>query len=50
MADILSFNLTQTATTMGTFRPRQMNDPDLSVKLKLMGVDVSVPQWIWDNF
>jgi hypothetical protein len=42
MADILSFNLTQTETTTGTFKPRKMNDPDLSTKLKLMGVDVSV--------
>ncbi|KAF9509211.1 hypothetical protein BS47DRAFT_1377626 [Hydnum rufescens UP504] len=41
MADILSFNLTQTETTTGTFKPRKMNDPDLSTKLKLMGVDVA---------
>ena len=41
MADILSFNLTQTTTNVGTFKPRQMNDPDLSTKLKLVGVDVS---------
>ncbi|ELU36553.1 NADPH nitrite reductase [Rhizoctonia solani AG-1 IA] len=39
MADILSFNLTQTHN--GTHKPRKMNDPDLSTKLKLMGVDVS---------
>ncbi|GAA98797.1 uncharacterized protein L969DRAFT_50632 [Mixia osmundae IAM 14324] len=37
MADILSFNLTQT----GGHAPRKMNDPDLSTKLKLMGVDVA---------
>jgi nitrite reductase (NAD(P)H) len=43
MADILLFDLSQNATTMGTFKPRQMNDPDLSTKLKLMGVDVSAP-------
>jgi nitrite reductase (NAD(P)H) len=43
MADILAFNLTQTVSTVGTFKPRQMNDPDLSTKLKLMGVDVSQP-------
>ncbi|KAG8866838.1 hypothetical protein FRC20_007390, partial [Serendipita sp. 405] len=41
MADILAFNLTQTDTDVGTFRPRQMNNPDLSTKLKLMGVDVA---------
>jgi hypothetical protein len=41
MADILAFNLTQTETSVGTFKPRLMNDPDLSTKLKLMGVDVS---------
>lgn len=40
-ADILSFNLTQ--ANSGSFRPRKMNDPDLSTKLKLMGVDVSSP-------
>ncbi|KAF8749404.1 BFD-like [2Fe-2S] binding domain [Rhizoctonia solani] len=39
MADILSFNLTQTHN--GTHKPRKMNDPDLSTKLKLMGVDVA---------
>lgn len=39
MADILSFNLTQ--TNSGEHKPRKMNDPDLSTKLKLMGVDVS---------
>jgi hypothetical protein len=33
MADILAFNLTQTAS----HAPRKMNDPDLSTKLKLMG-------------
>ena len=41
MADILSFNLTQTSTSSGTFKFREMNDPDLSTKLKLMGVDVA---------
>lgn len=40
MADILAFNMTQTATELGAFRPRTMNNPDLSTKLKLMGVDV----------
>lgn len=40
MADILSFNLTQ--TNSGEHKPRKMNDPDLSTKLKLMGVDVSI--------
>ncbi|KAF5354806.1 hypothetical protein D9756_005269 [Leucocoprinus leucothites] len=37
MADILSFNLTQTES----HAPRVMNTPDLSTKLKLMGVDVA---------
>ncbi|KAF9480635.1 nitrite reductase [Pholiota conissans] len=37
MADILSFNLTQT----DSHSPRKMNAPDLSTKLKLMGVDVA---------
>ncbi|KAG6901833.1 hypothetical protein C0995_007404 [Termitomyces sp. Mi166 len=37
MADILAFNLTQTAS----HAPRMMNAPDLSTKLKLMGVDVA---------
>ncbi|KAI3622179.1 nitrite reductase [Moniliophthora roreri] len=41
MADILSFNLTQETTDVGSFRPRKMNNPDLSTKLKLMGVDVA---------
>ncbi|KAK7058498.1 hypothetical protein VNI00_002132 [Paramarasmius palmivorus] len=41
MADILSFNLTQEATSVGSFKPRRMNNPDLSTKLKLMGVDVA---------
>jgi nitrite reductase (NAD(P)H) len=41
MADILSFNLTQVETDIGGFKPRQMNMPDLSTKLKLMGVDVA---------
>ncbi|EGN92390.1 hypothetical protein SERLA73DRAFT_172962 [Serpula lacrymans var. lacrymans S7.3] len=41
MADILSFNFTQVETGVGGFRPRQMNMPDLSTKLKLMGVDVA---------
>jgi nitrite reductase (NAD(P)H) len=41
MADILAFNLTQTVTANGvSFKPRKMNPPDLSTKLKLMGVDV----------
>jgi nitrite reductase (NAD(P)H) len=40
MADILTFNLTQTEG--GQHKPRKMNDPDLSTKLKLMGVDVSM--------
>ncbi|KAJ7039841.1 NADPH nitrite reductase [Mycena alexandri] len=37
MADILSFNLTQTES----HAPRVMNAPDLSTKLKLMGIDVA---------
>ncbi|KAF7289888.1 NAD(P)H nitrite reductase [Mycena indigotica] len=37
MADILSFNLTQTES----HAPRIMNAPDLSTKLKLMGIDVA---------
>ncbi|KAL9711883.1 hypothetical protein Ac2012v2_004956 [Leucoagaricus gongylophorus] len=37
MADILSFNLTQTES----HAPRAMNAPDLSTKLKLVGVDVA---------
>lgn len=37
MADILSFNLTQSES----HAPRTMNTPDLSTKLKLMGVDVA---------
>ncbi|KAJ7637116.1 nitrite reductase [Roridomyces roridus] len=37
MADILSFNLTQT----NSHAPRKMNAPDLSTKLKLMGIDVA---------
>lgn len=37
MADILAFNLTQTQH----HAPRKMNSPDLSTKLKLMGVDVA---------
>lgn len=37
MADVLAFNLTQT----DGHAPRKMNDPDLSTKLKLMGVDVA---------
>lgn len=37
MADILTFNLTQTES----HAPRKMNAPDLSTKLKLMGVDVA---------
>ncbi|KAJ9104552.1 hypothetical protein QFC21_002049 [Naganishia friedmannii] len=41
MADILAFNLCQTQTALGAFRPRKMNSPDLSTKLKLMGVDVA---------
>lgn len=42
MADILAFNLTQTQTDVGGFKPRKMNSPDLSTKLKLMGVDVCI--------
>ncbi|KAH0839338.1 hypothetical protein J3R83DRAFT_20 [Lanmaoa asiatica] len=41
MADILSFNFTQVETSVGGFQLRQMNMPDLSTKLKLMGVDVA---------
>ncbi|KAG1902240.1 uncharacterized protein F5891DRAFT_1025513 [Suillus fuscotomentosus] len=41
MADILSFNFTQVETGLGGFKPRVMNMPDLSTKLKLMGVDVA---------
>lgn len=41
MADILAFNLCQTKTKMGAHAPRKMNHPDLSTKLKLMGVDVA---------
>ncbi|GAA6022628.1 hypothetical protein JCM8202_005024 [Rhodotorula sphaerocarpa] len=37
MASLLAFNLTQTAN----HAPRRMNTPDLSTKLKLMGVDVA---------
>lgn len=37
MADILAFNLTQT----DGHAPRKMNTPDLSTRLKLMGVDVA---------
>ncbi|GAA6024584.1 hypothetical protein JCM11491_000289 [Sporobolomyces phaffii] len=37
MADVLSFNLTQTSS----HAPRKLNHPDLSTKLKLMGVDVA---------
>ena len=40
MADILAFNLTQTYGT-GAHVPRKMNAPDLSTRLKLMGVDVA---------
>lgn len=40
MADILAFNLTQTDGTAAHV-PRQMNNPDLSTRLKLMGVDVA---------
>ncbi|GJJ15033.1 hypothetical protein Clacol_009307 [Clathrus columnatus] len=40
MADILSYNLTQ-MDSVGSFKKRQMNKPDLSTKLKLMGVDVA---------
>ncbi|KAG8786483.1 hypothetical protein FRC12_016501 [Ceratobasidium sp. 428] len=39
MADILAFNLTQTLG--GEHKLRKMNNPDLSTKLKLMGVDVA---------
>lgn len=38
---VLSFNFTQTSTELGSHAPRKMNDPDLSCKLKLMGVDVA---------
>jgi hypothetical protein len=41
MADILAFNLCQVSSDIGTFKPRKMNNPDLSTKLKLMGVDVA---------
>ena len=41
MADLLCFNLTQTQTSLGNFKARRMNAPDLSTKLKLMGVDVA---------
>ncbi|KAI9062280.1 nitrite reductase [Trametes sanguinea] len=41
MADILAFNFTQAKTQVGDFKLRQMNNPDLSTKLKLMGVDVA---------
>lgn len=41
MADILSFNFTQVETDLGGFKPRVMNMPDLSTKLKLMGVNVA---------
>ncbi|KAG1736104.1 uncharacterized protein EDB91DRAFT_1142842 [Suillus paluster] len=41
MADILSFNFTQVDTGLGNFKSRVMNMPDLSTKLKLMGVDVA---------
>ncbi|KAL1940535.1 hypothetical protein VTO73DRAFT_7970 [Trametes versicolor] len=41
MADILAFNFTQAQTQIGTFQLHQMNTPDLSTKLKLMGVDVA---------
>ncbi|GAA5999895.1 hypothetical protein JCM10207_005960 [Rhodosporidiobolus poonsookiae] len=37
MASVLAFNLTQTEG----HAPRRMNTPDLSTKLKLMGVDVA---------
>lgn len=40
MADILAFNLTQT-DGVGAHAPRRMNNPDLSTRLKLMGVDVA---------
>ena len=40
MADILAFNLTQTSGT-AAHMPRKMNSPDLSTRLKLMGVDVA---------
>lgn len=40
MADILAFNLTQTKGA-GAHAPRRMNAPDLSTRLKLMGVDVA---------
>ncbi|WOO81680.1 Nitrite reductase [NAD(P)H] [Vanrija pseudolonga] len=40
MADILAFNLTQTSG-VGAHAARKMNPPDLSTRLKLMGVDVA---------
>lgn len=40
MASILAFNLTQTHGR-GAHAPRKMNPPDLSTRLKLMGVDVA---------
>lgn len=42
MADILSFNLTQThGIGAAKHSHRKMNNPDLSTRLKLMGVDVA---------
>lgn len=35
MADILAFNLCQVKTSVGSHKPRRMNNPDLSTKLKL---------------
>ncbi|KAI0081228.1 nitrite reductase [Panus rudis PR-1116 ss-1] len=41
MADILAFNFTQVQTEAGGFAKRKMNNPDMSTRLKLMGVDVA---------
>ncbi|KAI0695733.1 nitrite reductase [Cytidiella melzeri] len=41
MAAILAWNLTQTQTQLGGYSKRKMNTPDLSTKLKLVGVDVA---------
>ncbi|CAG8716067.1 4375_t:CDS:2, partial [Acaulospora colombiana] len=44
MADILAFNLTQTNTGVGTFKPRQMNNPDLSTN-EALRVLLGIPLW-----
>ncbi|KAI0429112.1 nitrite reductase [Xylaria sp. FL1042] len=41
MADVLSFNLTQAKLELHPHRPRAFRRPDLSTKLKLLGVDVA---------